>query len=331
MDGRQEINNLKQNRIEALLQENRRLQGFYSFIGNKSYDTTYKYLLFIKDFIIYSEVSDFKDLKFDDFSGYMMKIRTNEDGTPASSSKKILVYSALKKFGKYLVASGQLQSNPMDYIDRPKPIETPETIRKREIGYLDKKEINKYLKTVKTGNSSAIKQKSYHKKWKERDLALILVLLNTGMRRSALMSLNVDSVNFGEKTITVIDKGSRVTTYEVTDDLLETINQWLVRRREILGDIHEDALFISNRKKRISGDNVADIVKKYAVKIEGKNISPHKLRATFGTQILEATNDIYLTQKAMGHNSPVTTERYIRGQKNPTKKTSEIMSKLTIK
>lgn len=105
----------------------------------------------------------------------------------------------------------------------------------------------------------------------------------------------------------------------------------MVKRNEILGDIQEDALFISNRKQRISDKSVSRFVHKYASDIQGKSISPHKLRATFGTQILNATGDLYLTQKAMGHSSPKTTELYIRGQKNPTKKTSEIMKNLTMK
>lgn len=317
-------------KIDNLLEENERLKGFYSFIGNKSVKTSYNYLHFMKDFLKYIGDKDFSELTLDDFTGFLMKKQFSNKGLPVSSSQKIGVYSALKKFGKYLVASEQLQSNPMDHIDRPKPTESQETIKKREIGYLDKKEINKFVKNINTGVGSD-RSKLRQEKWKERDLAIAMVFLNTGMRCSALVSLDVSDFDFVNDTLTVTDKGSKVTTYDISEELTELIERWMVKRSEILGDIQEDALFISNRKQRISSDSVLAIIHKYTDNIQGKSISPHKLRATFGTQILNATGDLYLTQKAMGHSSPKTTELYIRGQKNPTKKTSEIMKNLTMK
>lgn len=318
------------NEIKNILQQHPSLQGFYYFINNRSIRTTCEYMRKISLFIKYTNNKSFDNLTLDDFTGFLTESRYNFDGSKATSSKLIVTYSALKKFGKYLVASGQLQSNPMDHVDRPKPVESQETIKKRETGYLDKKEINKFVKNVNNGIGSS-RSKLRQEKWKERDLAIIMIFLNTGMRRSALVSLDMTDINFENRTITVTDKGSKVTTYDLSEELMNIILNWIMKRDEILGDIFEDALFISNRKQRISSDSVRDIVRKYASNIEGKNISPHKLRATFGTQVLNATGDLYLTQQAMGHRSPKTTELYIRGQKNPTKKTSEIMKNLTMK
>ena len=70
------------------------------------------------------------------------------------------------------------------------------------------------------------------------------------------------------------------------------------------------------------------LIKKYSAGIDGKNITPHKLRATYGTQLYNKTGDIYFVQDCMGHHSPKTTENYVREKKQNTKKASDIMSKL---
>lgn len=75
---------------------------------------------------------------------------------------------------------------------------------------------------------------------------------------------------------------------------------------------------------------ISRIVEKYACNIEGKHITPHKLRATYGTQLYAATKDLYFVQSCMGHSNPATTELYIRGQKNSSRQTaSELMSNIT--
>ena len=72
---------------------------------------------------------------------------------------------------------------------------------------------------------------------------------------------------------------------------------------------------------------VYNVIKKYADCIPEKNISPHKLRATYGTQLYNKTGDIYFVQECMGHSNPKTTELYVREKKQNTKKASEIMGK----
>ena len=101
-------------------------------------------------------------------------------------------------------------------------------------------------------------------------------------------------------------------------------------RIKFLRDENELALFISNRGTRMDQRSIDRVVSKYAQDIEGKHITPHKLRATYGTQLYASTNDLYFVQSCMGHSNPKTTELYIRGQKDSSRKTaSDIMSKLT--
>lgn len=330
MNGNLEYEKKYQRKIDKILAENKNLYGFYSFIGDKSISTIYNYLLNVNSFL--SEIRDkhVSQLNVDDFAGHMMKIQRNKNGEKTTSSYRIAVYSALKKYGKYLVASNQIEKNPMDFIDRPKPIESQTTIEKREKGYLSKKEIPQYVAAVEDGIGTERSIK-YQQEWKERDLAIIMIFLNTGIRCSALMKIDMNNINFENQTLTVTDKESYVNCYELSTELLDIIKAWVVKRNEILKENNVDALFISNRKTRMDQTSIYRIVNKYASKIKEKHITPHKLRATYGTQLYDATKDIYFVQECMKHSNPKTTELYIRGNKNRTKKASDIMKNITIK
>lgn len=330
MNGNLEYEKKYQRKIDNILVSNKNLYGFYSFIGDKSISTVYNYLLSVSSFLSYTQNKHCSELNVDDFAGYMMQIQRNKDGERTTSSYRIAVYSALKKYGKYLVASNQLEKNPMDFIDRPKPIESQKTIAKREIGYLSKKEIPQYVAAVEYGVGNKI-SRNRQLEWKERDMAIIMIFLNTGIRCSALMKIDIDSINFENKTLIVTDKESYVNCYELSDELLGIIKSWIIKRKEILKGENVEALFISNRKTRMDQASIYRIVKKYASNIKGKHITPHKLRATYGTQLYDATKDIYFVQECMKHADPKTTELYIRGNGNQTKKASDIMKNITIK
>lgn len=299
------------------------LKGFYNYMGNSlSCSTKYNYIYFVVTFMN-SNGKNVEELDFDDYTEFLAGIGN------ATSSYQIGVYSGLKKFAKYLVASRKTDYNPMDHIERPKFKEKEETIAKREKGYLEKKEIKKYLSTVKSGVGSD-RAKAKQEPWKERDLLIILLFLNTGMRCSALFKLDVDSIDLENKTLTVTDKGDKIKQSVLSDELIEHVKMWLTNRELLLDGKSENALFISNERTRMCQKSISRVVSKYAADINGKNISPHKLRATYGTQLLEATGNIYFVQKCMGHANPSTTELYIRGQNNDNEsKASDIMSRLT--
>ena len=113
------------------------------------------------------------------------------------------------------------------------------------------------------------------------------------------------------------------------DELVYDIEEWLsIRAKEIKDD--EQALFISNRRRRMDQLSISNVVKKYSKVIEDKHITPHKLRATYGTQLYNETGDIYFVQECMGHSNPKTTELYVRGKKKNMKKASDIMSKMLV-
>ena len=325
MNGNDSYDNQFNNKINRILEKNRDkkyLRGFLNYLGTKmSLSTKYDYLVYVLWFINYIN-KDVADIKYDDYTDYLS---TLEQKTP---SYQISIYSGLKRFSNYLYVSEKNTKDPMSLISRPDPTEKQSTIQKRENGYLNTAEIKKYITSVNNGCGSH-RAKAYQKKWKSRDLLIILLLMNTGMRCSALYKLDIDNINMSEHSIIVTEKRGKVQVYNFPDNLDEYINNWIEKRNEILGSSNEVALFISNQKRRMDQTTISKIVNKYAKVINGKNITPHKLRATYGTQLYEKTKDVYFVQSCMGHSSPKTTELYIRGQKDTSRKeASNIISKI---
>lgn len=299
------------------------LKGFYNYMSSSrlSCSTKYDYVNYVVSFMN-NNGRKVEELELDDYTEFLTGLNN------LTSSYQISVYSGLKKFAKYLIASKKTTHNPMEEIDRPKHKEKENTITKRENGYLEKKEIKKYLNSVKSGIGTS-RAMARQEQWQERDLLIVLIFLSTGMRCSALYKLDLDSINFSNKILIANDKGDNVKSYALSDNVMTAISDWLHRREQILGNIKENALFISNQRTRMDQSSIYRVVNKYASVINGKHITPHKLRATYGTQLLKATGDIYFVQKCMGHSDPKTTEVYIRGQEDISMgRGMEIMTKI---
>lgn len=296
------------------------LKGFRDYISNLSSKTILDYMFYVVSFLDYCGKEPSK-IELDDYSGFMTTLKQK---TP---SYQTAAHAALKKYSYYLFVSKKNADNHMQYIQRPSAKERQETIEKRENGYLTKAEVQRVLLAIQNGvgNSTARKKQ---KMWKDRDYLIFLIFLSTGIRLSALIQLDVDSIDFENKQLITTDKGSKINQFPLSDEVLEYTKVWLRKRENILEGQKEQALFISHNKTRMSSVAVSDVVEKYSSVIPGKHITPHKLRATFGTQVYNATHDIYLTQKAMNHSTPAVTEKYIRGNKDHSKKTAaDVMRK----
>lgn len=298
------------------------LQGYVNYIHNLSWSTKYSYLNYVINYMEYTKKSP-ETLIFDDYINYLS---TLGDRTP---SYQIAVYAALKKLSTYFTMCQYAKKDYMKYIDRPKFKESEETRKKRDKGYLESNEITAYLNSVQrgTGSKRAIARQE---KWKNRDELIIMLFLNTGMRCSALYKLDLDDIDYTSQKLYVTDKNGVVTDYALSNSLMELIQDWVQDRKLLLNNKQVEALFISNERTRLSTKSISRIIEKYAKSIPDKKITPHKLRATFGTQLYKKTGDIYLVQECMGHSSPKITKTYIRGQKNTMKvKARDIMSDLT--
>lgn len=287
------------------------LRGYYNFISGMSRVTVYNYLNRVNAFIDAIENKPIEKINLDDYLTFISSLRG------MTASMQIVTYSALKKFSTYLYISDKANKDFMTAVKKPKAKESQETKQRRARGFLTEEEIDVYLSNVEygvTNDGRAIRQE----KDKQRDKAIILILLNTGMRESAMYKLDINSINMKQKTIMVTDKGDKVITYEMNRVIYNALKDYLLIREDTYHP-NSNALFLSYLGERLSTCGITDIVKKYTVGID-KHITPHKLRATYGTQLYNKTHDIMFVKSCMNHESSATTELYIRGDVSQNKK-----------
>lgn len=322
-------NKIYEERCEAICKKNAKwevLTGFMNWMmaGEQSNRTTYYYLVHVINFL--KEVrKNIEDLTLDDYTDYARK---QKKYTPSNQIGK---YSAIKLFGEYLFVSGKTNKNFMTGAKRPKSKERQETIQKREKGYLTPAEIQAVITNIQNGirNGSRYRLQS---DYVIRDMAIVLMFLTTGMRSMALENLDVSDVDLENNTVIVTDKEDKVNTHIIPEETKIILEKWLKKRAELLkgsNKENETALFISNRKNRIGYFAIKTIVMKYCSTITGKHITPHKLRATYGTMLYNNTHDIEFVRQQMNHSQVTTTQNYIRGNKKANKeKAASIMGNI---
>ena len=156
--------------------------------------------------------------------------------------------------------------------------------------------------------------KNKHYDWRYRDFLLFRIPVVTGLRLEALSEINLEDVDLAKKTITVTEKGNITKKIYIDDKTQSYLLQWIMQRAEIIGNGNYDcrALFISNQKQRMHIRSIEKVIKKYADGINGKHITPHKLRSTCGTNLYQASKDIYLVAEILGHKSTEPTRRYAK-------------------
>ncbi len=213
--------------------------------------------------------------------------------------------AALRKFYSYFYKKQKIQTNPALLVELPK-------IHNKHIVRLEVDEVAKLLDEVESGDKLTPSQKKFHSYTKDRDLALLTLLLGTGIRVSECVGLSIGDVDFDVNGIKIVRKGgNEVIVYfgqEVKDCLIKYMNS-RNKIEPIKG--HEQALFLSIQKKRLTVRSVQNLVKKYSQLITKlKNISPHKLRSTYGTNLYRETGDIYLVADVLGHNDVNTTKKH---------------------
>jgi site-specific recombinase XerD len=152
----------------------------------------------------------------------------------------------------------------------------------------------------------------YHQRTKVRDLAILTLLLGTGIRVSECVGLDLDDVDFKNNGIKVHRKGGAEVMVYFGDEVMEALEQYMVERNGTTPvDGHTNALFLSLQNKRISVRAVENLVKKYSKLVTNvKNITPHKLRSTYGTALYQETGDIYLVADVLGHKDVNTTRKH---------------------
>ena len=214
--------------------------------------------------------------------------------------------SALRSFYAYYYKREMIKTNPVLLVDMPK-------LHDKAIIRLDPDETAELLDYIEhAGDSLTGQKKAYYEKTRLRDLAIVTLLLGTGIRVSECVGLDVEDVDFKNDAIRVVRKGGSEMMIYFGDEVEQALLNYLEDRAAITPVAgHEHALFYSTQRKRIGIQAVENMVKKYAREITTtKKITPHKLRSTYGTTLYQETGDIYLVADVLGHKDVNTTKKH---------------------
>ena len=212
--------------------------------------------------------------------------------------------SSIKSLYKYLFDNDLIAVNNSTKVESPKISKVDSSIKR-----LDTVEKNEFLDAPDRGMSNQ-HHDQYLKNTLERDRAIISMFLATGIRVSELVGLDLDDVNLSKLYFDVQRKGGNKERLYMGEDLADILYVWLIKRESMGLPKSQQAFFISLQRNRMGVSAVEKMISKYAQAVLGKKLSPHKLRATYGTELYKITGDIYKVATALGHSSVETTRQH---------------------
>ena len=298
--------------------------------------TQYEYLKDIQAFIDYEkdalsvndiEINDLAKLTKKDFEEYLEYLEKYEKrGKIVTNSRNSIKrkLSALRRLFGYLFENELIPSDEIRKVSMPK-------LNRKEIIRLDEDEASSFLDTIEKGSILTKKEQEYHRKQATRDLAIIYLLLSSGIRVSECAELDIEDIDMKKCNIRITRKGGDEATVYFSDEAAEYIEKYLQQRKNTkTPDKNEKALFLSSRKRRMSVRAIELLVKKYAKRsVPLKKITPHKLRATYATNLYNETGDIYLVAETLGHKDVTTTKEHYANMSEDHKKKNR--NKVTFK
>lgn len=229
----------------------------------------------------------------------------HENGKRAIARKM----APLRGMYEYHFLHENIAKNPMLLVPLPKLKKDKNIVR------MNNQEVRDILYTIEnSAGTMSDRQRKAIEKTKYRDLAILTLMLNTGIRVSECNGLDISDVDLRANTLTIVRKGGGQdvlyfggTVHDALSDYLESDE----RKRIDPKEGHEKAFFLSQQGKRLSVDAIENLVKKYAkIAVPNKKITPHKLRSTYGTALYRETGDIRLVADVLGHENINTTIDY---------------------
>ena len=198
--------------------------------------------------------------------------------------------SALRSFFKFLIREGLLKNNPVASLSSPKQ-DKPLPL------FLTEEEVTKLIEAAQPKDERGL-----------RDRAVMETLYSTGIRVSELVGLNIEDIDFIGGVAKVMGKGKKERIVPIGDIALSTIRAYLERRKK---HIEAQALFLNKSGRRITDRGVRNIIDKY-IRMAGikQGVSPHTLRHSFATHLLDRGADLRSVQELLGHVNLSTTQIY---------------------
>nr|WP_314098854.1 tyrosine-type recombinase/integrase [uncultured Lachnoanaerobaculum sp.] len=293
--------------LQFLLEENPSIK--------KSYGSVTEIPISVLESLTVTDIEEYMEyLKYRDTYG--KKISNKENAI----KRKI---STLKSVFKYFYRTEKISENIMERVQLPK-------LHSKEIIRLDIDEVAMMIDEAERGEGLSDRQRAYHGKTKVRDVALLSLLLGTGIRVSECVGLDISDVDFKNNGILIHRKGGKEVTVYFSDEVKEALQNYYDERVLILEESgHEGAFFLSMQNKRLSVRSVENLVKKYAKIISPlKKITPHKLRSTYGTNLYKETGDIYLVADVLGHSDVNTTKKHYAAIEDDRRRSARNVVKL---
>ena len=271
----------------------------------------------IKDFTL----DHLKNISSQDIVEYQRFLALNEsDENPHENGVKAIArkMSPLRGLYKYHYIQKNIKENPMELVALPKLKKDKNIIR------MNNYEVQAILNAISHGNEQmSPRQLAACKKTMKRDLAILTLMLGTGIRVSECNGLDITDIDLKVNTITIVRKGGGQDLLYFSDDIHDTLSDYIESERVHINPVegHENALFFSRLGKRMSVDAIEKLVKKYAkMVVPNKKITPHKLRSTYGTALYRETGDIRLVADVLGHENINTTIDYYAAIEDEHKK-----------
>jgi len=237
----------------------------------------------------WDEVPDLEAITTDDirpFLSYLM-----DKGQKKSSLR--LKMAAIKSFFRFCQKRDYIEKNPAALIPTPKR-------DKKLPSFLLQNEISEMLDNIKDDAPASL-----------RDKALAELLYSSGLRISEALQLNVNDINFSQKTVKVLGKGRKERIAHIGDRALSALKKYLSQRAILNNNSSESALFLSVRGNRMNSVNAYRIINRLMKKhTESPQKSPHVLRHTFATHMLDNGADIQSVSEMLGHASLSSTQVY---------------------
>lgn len=300
------------------------IEDFYTHLvaRNRSTNTILGYLyetnIFLRFVMTVSKKESVTDIEPTDLDKIdIIKIESylakSENGIDLSAAAKRRKLSVIKHLYNYYFVTKKIKTNPVMNIEGAK-------LNSHDVITLSDAQVKTLLNCIQTQEGVSNHSKSYSKRLIARDVAMIMVMLGTGMRISELIGLNISDFDTSDVTkpcFHIVRKGGDEDTVFFVDQVYYAVIEYLENSRSTLKPADaENALFIGTTGKRLTPDAVQKMLKKYCKAANlPDNISPHKMRATFASTVYNNTKDIYAVKDALHHSSIDTSKHYISDKK----------------